>query len=214
MTTTLPNASINVSRVIGTVPFTVNFAGLITNTPLNWTWDFGDGKKESFKSPDNNTSQNASMSYTYTTDGIFSVILNGTNSNGSSDIFSTQIIVTKPNAPSAPFSFTPNVNEPLSITFTGTSTGNPLGWLWDFGDNTTSNTQNSIHTYKTPGTYDVYFVEIHSNGAHKTSMQTINVTDSMLSAIISSYGLIIGISICICIISFIFCIISLFISKQ
>ena len=211
MSTTLPASSINVSRIIGSTPFTVNFSGLITNTPLSWIWDFGDGKNQSFKSPDNNSSQNASLSYTYTKDGIFTAKLTATNANGTNDVFSTQIIVTKPNAPSASFSADPNISTPLTINFTGSSTGQPLGWLWDFGDNTSSNLQNPSHTYKLAGTYNVNFIEIHSNGAHKIMTKTINVSDSTFSAIIASYGTIIGISCCVCIfLLFICCLISLF----
>lgn len=58
-------SSIIVSQIIGTVPFTVNFAGLITNTPSSWTWDFADGKKQTFTSPNTNPIQNVSTNYTY-----------------------------------------------------------------------------------------------------------------------------------------------------
>lgn len=106
----------------------------------------------------------------------------------------------------------PIITTPLIINFTCISTGNPLGWLWDFGDTTSSNLQNPTHTYTNPGIYNVNYVEIHSNGANKTSMQTITVTNSMFSAIMSAYGLIIGISVCICILLIISCILSLFVA--
>lgn len=50
---------------------------------------------------------------------------------------------------------------PLQVNFTDSSSGNPSGWLWDFGDGTTSAEQNPEHTYTTPGTYDVSLI-IHT----------------------------------------------------
>ena len=44
---------------------------------------------------------------------------------------------------------------PLTIQFTDQSTGAPTGWLWDFGDGSTSIQQNPSHTYTQAGTYTV-----------------------------------------------------------
>lgn len=44
---------------------------------------------------------------------------------------------------------------PLLVNFTDLSTGSPVGWIWDFGDQTTSQKQHPSHTYDTPGTYTV-----------------------------------------------------------
>ena len=43
------------------------------------------------------------------------------------------------------------------IQFTGTASGGiePYTWLWDFGDETTSNEQNPSHVYNEPGEYNV-----------------------------------------------------------
>lgn len=41
---------------------------------------------------------------------------------------------------------------PLSVAFTDLTTdGTPVSWLWDFGDGTTSTSQNPTHVYLTPG---------------------------------------------------------------
>jgi hypothetical protein len=46
----------------------------------------------------------------------------------------------------ADFSATPRAGAaPLSVNFSDTSTGSITGWLWDFGDATTSNQQNPAH---------------------------------------------------------------------
>ncbi len=44
---------------------------------------------------------------------------------------------------------------PLQVQFTDQTTPTPATWVWDFGDGNTSNVQNPLHTYNTPGTYDV-----------------------------------------------------------
>lgn len=50
---------------------------------------------------------------------------------------------------------------PLTVNFTDLSSGEPSGWLWDFGDGATSTEQNPVHTYSSPGVYDVSLI-IHT----------------------------------------------------
>ncbi|OGO31888.1 MAG: hypothetical protein A2Z29_02595 [Chloroflexi bacterium RBG_16_56_11] len=44
---------------------------------------------------------------------------------------------------------------PLIVRFSDKSSGEITGWLWDFGDGTTSKLQNPYHIYLKPGTYSV-----------------------------------------------------------
>jgi len=44
---------------------------------------------------------------------------------------------------------------PLVVNFTDQSTGNPISWNWNFGDESTSTSQHPSHTYTEPGTYSV-----------------------------------------------------------
>jgi hypothetical protein len=44
---------------------------------------------------------------------------------------------------------------PLTVTFSDTSETSPTKWLWDFGDGTTANVQNPVHTYQTGGVYNI-----------------------------------------------------------
>ena len=45
--------------------------------------------------------------------------------------------------------------EALTVTFIDQSGGAPNQWLWGFGDTNTSNDQNPVHSYDTPGNYHV-----------------------------------------------------------
>jgi PKD repeat protein len=57
---------------------------------------------------------------------------------------------------------------PLIVQFTDAST-DATGWSWDFGDGSTSTSQNPAHTYATSGTYTVTLTTTNSFG---TSMAT------------------------------------------
>ena len=67
--------------------------------------------------------------------------------------------------PVAAFSVYPTSgNPPLTYSFTDSSTGSPISWLWDFGDGYTSTEQNPTHTYSEPGNYAVNLTAINANG--------------------------------------------------
>jgi PKD repeat protein len=55
----------------------------------------------------------------------------------------------------ASFSWDAAITNPLQVQFTDESLGNVTTWYWDFGDGSTSDISNPIHTYSSPGTYQV-----------------------------------------------------------
>jgi PKD repeat protein len=57
----------------GTIPFTVDFTDLSSGSPTTWAWNFGDGGTSSAQNP----------SHTYTSAGVYDVILTVTNADGS-----------------------------------------------------------------------------------------------------------------------------------
>jgi len=75
--------------------------------------------------------------------------------------------------PSPVASFGNSINN-LTVTFTNTSTGNNLTYLWDFGDSNTDNVQNPVHTYASAGTYTVTLTVSDGTCTH-TITQTLNV---------------------------------------
>jgi PKD repeat protein len=64
---------------------------------------------------------------------------------------------TKPGPwPAADFSYQPDKVIALQdIQFTDASSNGPIGWLWDFGDGSTSTLQNPVYTYAADGAYSV-----------------------------------------------------------
>ncbi|MCB2195761.1 MAG: PKD domain-containing protein [Bacteroidetes bacterium] len=64
-----------------------------------------------------------------------------------------------------------------NVNFTDISQNNPTGWNWDFGDNSTSETQNPSHTYKLAGNYTVsLYAKNEKGGDHTEKQDYIKVT--------------------------------------
>lgn len=67
---------------------------------------------------------------------------------------------------------------PLTVSFTDTSTGDIVGWGWDFGDGTTSSLyQHPIHVYWENGTYPVTLTVHNVDGQTDTFSMDIVVAD-------------------------------------
>jgi PKD repeat protein/lysophospholipase L1-like esterase len=148
-----PVANFTGAATTGAAPLAVTFTDLSTGSITNWFWDFGDGNTT-------NTTAN-SVGDTYTTAGVYSVTMIVTGPCGTNSLtLPNYITVSNYVPPLANFTGTPTSGaEPLTVTFTGPSTGSITNWFWDFGDgNTTNVTTNSVvHTY-TAGSYSVTLV--------------------------------------------------------
>lgn len=140
-----------------TVNFTNNSNPQVPG-PATYYWDFGDGNFSTLQSPN----------HTYPTPGYYNVTLSVTNAQGcvSTLVKPTYIHIFTP--PVAQFSATNTVycSLPATVTFTNTTTGvNPITYLWDFGDNTTSTLANPPpHTYNNLGSYTVTLTATDANG--------------------------------------------------
>jgi len=78
-----------------------------------------------------------------------------TISNLNSKPFLADILIEANNINSN-FTATPvSGNAPLEVNFTNQSTGNITSYLWNFGDGSTSTSENPEHTYQSSGSYDV-----------------------------------------------------------
>ena len=60
-----------------------------------------------------------------------------------------------------------NVNNqsclPITLQFAQTSTGSPVGYLWDFGNGSRSNNAHPTSTFTLPGTYTVRLITVYAN---------------------------------------------------
>lgn len=121
----------------------VVFSNTSTGPGLQYTWHFGDGS----------TSVAANPSHSYAADGWYTVKLFITDQYGCKDsmIYPNYIKVASPHAH---FSMSDSVGTcpPLFISFTNTSQ-NFTSVNWDFGDGTSTQTDNPTHFYTLPGTY-------------------------------------------------------------
>jgi len=79
-------------------------------------------------------------------------------------------------------SFTVNATKgfaPLTVAFTSACQGNPISYLWNFGDGTTSGEQDPVHTYTVPGTYSITLKVMNTkSGALGILPNSITVTDN------------------------------------
>jgi uncharacterized protein (TIGR02145 family) len=126
----------------------VQFTDQSTNSPISWSWDFGDGTSGTEQNP----------THIYTAIGVFSVTLTVSNEKGSNSIIKESFITvnSKGSKPVADFSANKlNIIKGWEIQFTDKSTNTPTSWKWDFGDGTASIDQNATHSYENAGLYTV-----------------------------------------------------------
>lgn len=134
--------------------------------PYTYSWTFGDG----------GTGTSVTMSHTYTTAGNYTVTLTVSDSVAGSAKSTQTVRVLPIPALSASFTFTPA--HPISgqsVAFAGTATGglSPYAYSWNFGDGSTSTSQNPSHTFSTSGTFTV----------------SLNVTDNALTRVLTSQSI-------------------------
>lgn len=137
-----PTASFSVNEMEGCTPFVVEFSDQSSGSPDTWEWSFIGGD------PAISTDQNPTV--TYNNPGIWAVELKVTNAAGESTFQETSLITVNPTATAA-YDFTTNGPE---VNFTNTST-NGVTYVWDFGDNTTSDEVDPFHTFPGIGEYEV-----------------------------------------------------------
>ena len=111
-------------------------------------WNFGDGTNTGW------SSIGIGQSHTYTTPGKYTITFTDSNLCGI-DTATEEIIVYGPIQ--AGFMYSPSQLGCIDymVTFTDTSVGDSLTYVWNFGDATTSTLQNPIHTYTDTGIYIV-----------------------------------------------------------
>jgi gliding motility-associated-like protein len=163
------NVNITSDVVKGCVPLTVSFEsnGFQAN---EYEWNFGNGLVLTQANP----------TVTFTQPGTYSVSLFGRNTTCPGldliDSSFATIIVIDDSVFSA-FNYTEISDCDTNIYFFNSLAVNATSYFWDFGDGTTSTLQNPIHSYTTPGRFDVKFLAMNDSACNvaDTITQTIDV---------------------------------------
>jgi PKD repeat protein len=133
--------SVNVGEIVA-------FTDKSSNSPNQWSWDFGDTKTLTTQNP----------THAYQLKGIYTVSLTARNGNGKDTETKTNYINVGmgPKAEFRPVIAPYEMNAvPMTVTFIDQSTGLPTSWEWDFGDGQTSSEQNPVHSFIKEASYTV-----------------------------------------------------------
>ncbi|PSR01071.1 MAG: hypothetical protein BRD50_09275 [Bacteroidetes bacterium SW_11_45_7] len=159
-----PNADFTANQTDAcSVPFTVQFTDQSANA-VDWTWTFGDGDTSSTQNP----------SHTYTQPGQYTVSLTITNNEGCEDTYmeTGYITIVEPEAGFDADKKKGCVSLPVNFTDQSTSNQAITNWTWEFGDGSTSTSQNPSHTYSSEGKYDVSLTIQNAAGCRDTLTET------------------------------------------
>ncbi|MEO5997228.1 MAG: PKD domain-containing protein [Chitinophagaceae bacterium] len=131
-------AADSVACVNGTVSF--NDLSTPAGSITQWTFDYGDGVKQTYK--------NTPFTHQYKTAGVYNITLTTTGKDGCTDVITHNNVI-RISKPTTAF----NTKDTLicpggGVQFTDSSNIiNPFSFLWNFGDGLTSNQQNPSHIY-------------------------------------------------------------------
>ncbi len=154
----------------GCQPLTVQFNEQSPNQGQTYLWDFGDNNNLSFAKNPIHVFEDA---------GTFDVTLTVTSSQGCTNTFTFEDMITVYPKPHAMFTTVPEVVTVLNtqVQFNNISTLNILNY-WYFGDNDSSLVKSPVHTYPTyPGNYNVSLVAESQDGCLDTAFENIVVND-------------------------------------
>ncbi len=167
-------ASFSSSVIQGYAPLEVSFTDTSSGAAQTYAWDFGDG----------NTSPEQHPVHIYDHAGAYTVTLTVTGETGESGS-TREILVKQPAVPiQAGYSLSPQEGQvPLEVSFTDASQGEIMTRTWDFGDGTSSEEKNPVHTYQEPGTYTVTLSVIGPTGSHKYAREHAVVAVSIPEAV-------------------------------
>jgi PKD repeat protein len=150
-------------------PYSYHFIDQSSGNIAYWFWSFGDGQSSSEQSP----------YHTYQQPGVYSVCLSVIGADSTCyDIACDSLLVGNATGCQAMFTYTINpATGNNAVQFSDQSTGNPVSWLWYFGDSTYSTAQNPFHFYPGPGTYYACLT-ITGNNCTSTWCQEVTIVDS------------------------------------
>jgi PKD repeat protein len=148
-----PAANFTYAQSSVCLPVTATFQDLSIDA-AQWYWDFGDGSTDTVQNP----------VHIFTSKPVNPITLIIKDVNGcQKDTTKNNIELTN-----AAFSFSSTGNcNPVTVNFADSSL-NPISWLWNFGDGTSSSDASPTHTYYTNGSYDVELTVEAAEGCFST----------------------------------------------
>jgi PKD repeat protein len=150
----IPTAAFSANPVSGCAPVTVQFSDQTGGNPGAWNWEFPGGE------PSSSTEQHPVV--TYAQAGQYTVTLQVSNAAGS-DVLMQSGMIAVSDVPDPAFTWEALPADPLTISFTNTTTG-ANSFFWNFGDGQTSTLNSPTHSYDAIGDYTVVFTATNGCG--------------------------------------------------
>ena len=166
-----PDVNFTANVNSGCEPLSVQFIeSNFYSNDYEYLWIFGDGGI--------NSSNQNTTSYTYNSNGTYDVSLTVIDQNGCESSHQINEYINVYAIPEADFNTNPKEVDFLNanIDFQNLSLGNDYNF-WNFGDNTTSSTENPTHYYNNIGYYDIQLVVVTEEGCVDSVSHRIRVTD-------------------------------------
>lgn len=137
----------------------------ISSSPFSYQYYFDDGGQSFIQNPQ----------HLYNTSGNYSVVLAVIDSNGCSGTYEDTVIINDiPNASFLQLGICQNT--PVNFTNQTTiSSGTISGYVWDFGDGTSTTDVNASHIYTAAGNYQVILYATATGGCTDTAKKNISI---------------------------------------
>ena len=135
------NADFNATPRNASIGEAIQFYDASDTSPLQWFWDFGDGRNSTHRNP----------THVYTASGNYTVNLTAWNTLGSDTRSIENYIRIYPD-PKPVARFIMNYSgysepSPHTIAFNDVSTGNIINWYWDFDEGMNTSERNPVHSF-------------------------------------------------------------------
>jgi PKD repeat protein len=153
---------------------TVSFTNDNVEASVSYAWDFGDATAI--------YNGNTAPNHTYT-NGTYTITLTATLPSGC--VRQTSRTITIADQPTASFTSSTSSSCTNGVFFTSTSTiasGNTAAYLWNFGDATTSTSENPTKTYAIAASYNVSLTVTTGTTCISTVSQTVNAPAGIAAA--------------------------------
>jgi PKD repeat protein len=173
----VPTASFVFSPTAPTTATLVQFNATASTAPAGSTvsgyaWSFGDGS----------TGTGATTTHTFTTAGVYNVLLTVTDTASGTASTSSPVTVIAAATPTASFVVSPTAPTTATLVqFNAAASTAPAGttiagYAWNFGDGSTGTGVTTSHTFTAAGVYNVVLAVTDSAGETATTSVAVTVT--------------------------------------